>query len=135
MRFIAAGIAFGFILIKSEVVSWFRIQEMFLFDAFHMYGVIGSAILVGLIGTQIIKRWNIKDIEGNEISIKPKDNTLTTRYIIGGTLFGLGWAIVGACPGPLYALIGTGYLIFIVPLLAAIAGAGVYGVLQIKLPH
>ncbi|MBO6793975.1 MAG: YeeE/YedE family protein [Balneolaceae bacterium] len=135
MRFIAAGIIFGFILIKSEVVSWFRIQEMFLFDAFHMYGVIGSAILVGLIGTQIIKRWDIKDIEGNEISIKPKDNTLTTRYIIGGTLFGLGWAIVGACPGPLYALIGTGYLIFIVPLLAAIAGAGVYGVLQSKLPH
>ncbi len=135
MRFIAAGIVFGFILIKSEVVSWFRIQEMFLFDAFHMYGVIGSAILVGLIGTQLIKRWNIKDFSGNEISIKPKDNSLTTRYIIGGTIFGLGWAIVGACPGPLYALIGTGYLIFIVPLLAAIAGAGVYGVLQSKLPH
>ncbi|MBO6536356.1 MAG: YeeE/YedE family protein [Balneolaceae bacterium] len=135
MRFIIAGIVFGFILIKSEVVSWFRIQEMFLFDAFHMYGVIGSAILVGLIGTQIIKRWNIKDLEGNEISIKPKDNSLTTRYIVGGTLFGLGWAIVGACPGPLYALIGTGYLIFIVPLLAAIVGAGVYGMLQSKLPH
>ncbi|MCR9133275.1 MAG: YeeE/YedE family protein [bacterium] len=135
MRFIIAGIVFGFILIKSEVVSWFRIQEMFLFDAFHMYGVIGSAILVGLIGTQIIKRWNIKDLEGNEISIKPKDNSLTTRYIVGGTLFGLGWAIVGACPGPLYALIGTGYLIFIVPLFAAIVGAGVYGMLQSKLPH
>ena len=135
MRFIAAGIVFGFILIKSEVVSWFRIQEMFLFDAFHMYGVIGSAILVGLIGTQLIKKWNIKDLGGSEISIKPKDNSLTTRYIIGGTIFGLGWAIVGACPGPLYALIGTGYLIFIVPLLAAIAGAGVYGVLQSKLPH
>ena len=100
-----------------------------------MYGVIGSAILVGLIGTQLIKRWNIKDLGGSEISIKPKDNSLTTRYIIGGTIFGLGWAIVGACPGPLYALIGTGYLIFIVPLLAAIAGAGVYGVLQSKLPH
>jgi uncharacterized membrane protein YedE/YeeE len=135
MRFIVAGIVFGFILIKSEVVSWFRIQEMFLFDAFHMYGVIGSAILVGLIGTQLIKKWNIKDLGGSEISIKPKDNSLTTRYIIGGTIFGLGWAIVGACPGPLYALIGTGYLIFIVPLLAAIAGAGVYGVLQSKLPH
>jgi hypothetical protein len=135
MRFIIAGIVFGFILIKSEVVSWFRIQEMFLFDAFHMYGVIGSAILVGLIGTQIIKRWNIKDLEGNEISIKTKDNSLTTRYIVGGTLFGLGWALVGACPGPLYALIGTGYLIFIVPLLAAIVGAGVYGMLQSKLPH
>jgi uncharacterized membrane protein YedE/YeeE len=135
MRFILAGTVFGFILIKSEVVSWFRIQEMFLFDSFHMYGVIGSAILVGLIGTQLIKRLNIKDLSGNEIKIKPKDNSLTTRYIVGGTLFGLGWAIVGACPGPLYALIGTGYLIFIVPLLAAIAGAGAYGVLQSKLPH
>ena len=135
MRFIIACIVFGCILIKSEVVSWFRIQEMFLFDAFHMYGVIGSAILVGLIGTQIIKSWNIKDLEGNEISIKPKDNSLTTRYIVGGSLFGLGWAIVGACPGPLYALIGTGYLIFIVPLFAAIVGAGVYAMLQSKLPH
>lgn len=135
MRFIIAGTVFGFILIKSEVVSWFRIQEMFLFDSFHMYGIIGSAIIVGLIGTQLIQKFNIKDISGNEIKIKPKDNSLTTRYIIGGTLFGLGWAIVGACPGPLYALIGMGYLIFIVPLLAAIAGAGVYGVIQSKLPH
>lgn len=135
MRFIIAGIAFGFILIKSEVVSWFRIQEMFLFDSFHMYGVIGSAVLVGFIGTQLIKRFNVKDLSGNEITIKPKDNSLTTRYIVGGSMFGLGWAIVGACPGPLYALIGTGYLIFIVPLLAAIVGAGAYGVLQSKLPH
>ncbi len=135
MRFIIAGIAFGFILIKSEVVSWFRIQEMFLFDSFHMYGVIGSAVLVGLIGTMLIRRFNIKDTSGNEINIKPKDNSLTKRYIIGGSLFGLGWALVGACPGPLYALIGTGYLIFIVPLVAAIAGAGAYGVLQSKLPH
>lgn len=135
MRFIIAGILFGFILIKSEVVSWFRIQEMFLFDAFHMYGVIGSAILVGLIGTLLIKKFDVKDLSGNKINIKEKDNSLTTRYIIGGTLFGLGWAIVGACPGPLYALIGSGYLIFIVPLIAAIAGAGVYGMAQSKLPH
>ena len=135
MRFIITGILFGFILIKSEVISWFRIQEMFLFDSIHMYGIIGLAILVGLLGVQIIKRYKIKDISGNDIQIKAKDNTVTTRYIVGGSFFGLGWAIVGACPGPLYALIGTGYLIFIVPLLAAIAGAGVYGVLQNKLPH
>ena len=135
MRFILAGIVFGFILIKSEVVSWFRIQEMFLFDSIHMYGVIGSAVIVGLIGTMLIKKFNLKDTSGNEINIKPKDNSLTMRYIIGGSLFGLGWALVGACPGPLYALIGTGYLIFIVPLIAAIAGAGAYGVLQSKLPH
>ena len=135
MRFIIAGTVFGFILIKSEVVSWFRIQEMFLFDSFHMYGVFATAISVSIIGVQLIKRLNIKDLSGNEIKIQTKDNSLTTRYIVGGTLFGLGWAIVGACPGPLYALIGTGYLIFIVPLLAAIAGAGAYGVLQSKLPH
>lgn len=135
MRFIIAGTLFGFILIKSEVVSWFRIQEMFLFDSIHMYGVIGSAILVGLIGTMLIRRFNLKDTSGNEINIKQKDNSLTKRYIIGGSLFGLGWALVGACPGPLYALIGSGYLIFIVPLIAAIVGAGTYGVLQNKLPH
>ncbi|MFV1884582.1 MAG: DUF6691 family protein [Balneola sp.] len=135
MRFILAGIAFGFILIKSEVVSWFRIQEMFLFDSIHMYGIIGSAILVGLIGTKLIKKFNLKDTSGNEINIKPKDNSLSKRYIIGGSLFGLGWALVGACPGPLYALIGTGYLIFIVPLIAAVVGAGTYGVLQSRLPH
>ncbi len=135
MRFIIAGIVFGFILIKSEVVSWFRIQEMFLFDSIHMYGVIGSAIIVGLIGTKLIRKFNLKDTSGNEINIKPKDNTLTTRYIIGGALFGLGWALVGACPGPLYALIGSGYLIFMVPLIAAVVGAGTYGVLQSKLPH
>lgn len=135
MRFIIAGTVFGFILIKSEVVSWFRIQEMFLFDSIHMYGIIGSAVIVGLIGVQLIKKFNVKDTSGNEISIKLKDNSLTTRYIIGGSLFGLGWALVGACPGPLYALIGSGYVIFIVPLLAAIAGAGAYGILQSKLPH
>ncbi|MEQ9310004.1 MAG: YeeE/YedE thiosulfate transporter family protein [Balneolaceae bacterium] len=135
MRFIIAGLIFGFILIKSEVVSWFRIQEMFLFDSIHMYGVIGSAVIVGLIGTMLIKKFNIKDTSGNEISIKLKDNSLTKRYIIGGSLFGLGWALVGACPGPLYALIGSGYLIFIVPLIAAIVGAGTYGILQSKLPH
>lgn len=135
MRFIIAGLAFGFILIKSEVVSWFRIQEMFLFDSIHMYGVIGSAVIVGLISVQLIKRLNIKDTAGNEISIKLKDNSLTKRYIIGGSLFGLGWALVGACPGPLYALIGSGHLIFIVPLISAIIGAGTYGMIQGKLPH
>ncbi len=135
MRFIIAGILFGFILIKSEVASWFRIQEMFLFDSIHMYGVIGSAVLVGFISTRLIKRFKIKDLSGNDIQIKTKDNSLTTRYIIGGSIFGLGWAIVGACPGPLYSLIGFGYTIFIIPLVAAIIGAGVYGILHTKLPH
>jgi len=135
MRFVLSGIVFGFILMKSEVVSWFRIQEMFLFDAFHMYGVIGSAVVVGLIGTLLIKKLNLKDISGKEITIKEKDNSKVKRYIIGGSLFGLGWSLVGACPGPLYALIGSGYVIFLIPLIAAIVGAGVYGMLQPKLPH
>ena len=135
MKFVLTGIAFGFILMKSEVISWFRIQEMFLFDSIHMYGIIGSAIVVGFLGITLIKKFNIKDISGNEIKVKLKDNSLTTRYIIGGSLFGLGWALVGACPGPLYALIGSGHLIFLVPLVAAIFGAGTYGMLQGKLPH
>ena len=122
-------------LIKSEVVSWYRIQEMFLFDSFHMYGIIGSAVLIGFIGTQLIKKFKLNDISGNPIVISNKDNSMFTRYIIGGTLFGLGWSIVGACPSPLYALIGSGYLIFVVPLVAAITGAGVYGIVQSKIPH
>lgn len=135
MKFVLTGIAFGFLLMKSEVISWFRIQEMFLFDSIHMYGIIGSAIVVGFIGITLIKKFNIKDISGNEIKVSLKDNSLTTRYIVGGSLFGLGWALVGACPGPLYALIGSGHFIFLVPLLAAIVGAGTYGMLQGKLPH
>jgi uncharacterized membrane protein YedE/YeeE len=135
MRYIITGTLFGFILIKSEVVSWYRIQEMFLFDSFHMYGIIGSAVLIGFIGTQLIKKFKLNDISGNPIVISNKDNSMFTRYIIGGTLFGLGWSIVGACPGPLYALIGSGYLIFVVPLVAAITGAGVYGIVLSKIPH
>ena len=135
MRFVLSGILFGFILMKSEVVSWFRIQEMFLFDSFHMYGIIGSAVVVGMIGTLLIKKLKMNDISGSEINIKPKDNSKVKRYIIGGSMFGLGWSLVGACPGPLYALIGGGYIIFIIPLLAAVVGAGIYGILQPKLPH
>ena len=135
MRYIITGTLFGFILIKSEVVSWYRIQEMFLFDSFHMYGIIGSAVLIGFIGTQLIKKFKLNDISGNPIVISNKDNSMFTRYIIGGTLFGLGWSMVGACPGPLYALIGSGYLIFVVPLVSAITGAGVYGIVQSKIPH
>lgn len=135
MQYLLFGTFFGFVLVKSEVVSWFRIQEMFYFDSFHMYGIIGSAIITGLITTLIIKKWKLKDVNGNEISIKEKDNSVTKRYIIGGAIFGLGWGLTGACPGPMYALIGSGYLIIIVPLLSAIIGAFAYGVLQQKLPH
>lgn len=134
-KYLMAGTFFGFVLMKSEVISWFRIQEMFRFDAFHMYGIIGVAIAVGLISIQLIKKFNVKDLDGNTISIPPKDPKQVTRYVIGGTMFGLGWALLGACPGPMFALIGSGLTIIIVPILAALAGTYTYGLLREKLPH
>lgn len=135
MKYLLSGIFFGFVLIKSEVVSWFRIQEMFRFDAFHMYGIIGSAIAVGALSLWIIKRFEMRDAEGNPMNLEPKDNTLTKRYVFGGLIFGLGWALTGACPGPLYVLTGSGLLIMLVPLVSAILGALAYGYLRPKLPH
>ena len=135
MRFILIGIYFGFILMKTEVVSWFRIQEMFLFHHIFMYGVFALAIATGVVSLFLIRKLGIKDIDGNAIQINPKDNSLTKRYIYGGLLFGLGWGLVGTCPGPLYALIGGGYLVLLVPLFSAFVGAAVYGTLQSKLPH
>jgi uncharacterized membrane protein YedE/YeeE len=133
IKFLALGIIFGFILVKAEVVSWFRIQEMFRFQSFHMYGVICSAIIVGIISLQIIKRFNVKTLSGDPIVIEPKK--FSKGNIIGGFMFGLGWAMTGACPGPLYALIGSGLLIVAVILLSAVFGTYVYGVIKDKLPH
>lgn len=124
---------FGFILIKAEVISWFRIQEMFRFQSFHMYGIIGSAIFVGMISLLIIKKYKIKTFSGEEIKIAPKE--FSKGNIIGGLFFGLGWAMTGACPGPLYALIGSGLPVIIVTLLSAVLGTYVYGILRDKLPH
>lgn len=135
VRYLVGGLYFGFILVKSEVVSWFRIQEMFRFQDFHMYGVIISAIVVGIISIQIIKRLNIPDIEGNPITIPPKDSSQWKRYIIGGSLFGLGWALLGACPGPIFALLGTGLTIMIIPITTAMIGTWLYGAVRHKLPH
>ena len=129
------GIFFGLVLVKSEVISWFRIQEMFRFDSFHMYGIIGSAIVVGMISIQLIKRLGIKDMDGNTIRIAPKDPSQVKRYLIGGSMFGLGWGLIGACPGPLFALLGSGLTIMIIPIVSAIVGTYVYGVLRDKLPH
>jgi len=129
------GIFFGLVLVKSEVISWFRIQEMFRFDSFHMYGIIGSAIVVGIISIQLIKRLGIKDMDGNPIRIAPKDASQVKRYIIGGATFGLGWGLIGACPGPLFALLGSGLTIILIPIVAAILGTYTYGVLRDKLPH
>jgi uncharacterized protein len=133
LKFILLGIFFGLVLIKSEVVSWFRIQEMFRFQSIHMYGIIGLAVLVGFISLQVIKRFNVKTISGEPIVVKPKKFHKGT--FIGGTIFGLGWALTGACPGPLYALIGSGFLIIGVVLLSAIFGAWSYGMLRNRLPH
>lgn len=135
LKYLVIGMVFGFVLMKSEVVSWFRIQEMFRFDAFHMYGIIGLAVVVGIISIQIIKRKNVKDLNGNPITIEPKDSSQMKRYIIGGTVFGLGWALLGACPGPMFALFGSGLTIMVIPIIAAIAGTYTYGAIKNYLPH
>ena len=133
LKYLAVGILFGLIFVKSEVVSWFRIQEMFRLQSFHMYGIIGSAIIVGMISVWIIKKFNIKTIHGETIQFHPKK--FNKGQIYGGLLFGLGWAVTGACPGPLFAQIGTGATVISVTLLSAIAGTWFYGLLRDKLPH
>ena len=132
-KYLIAGALFGIVLVKSEVISWFRIQEMFRFQAFHMYGVIGSAVVVGMISVLIIKRLKLRSVDGEPIVIPKKEFTWGNVY--GGLIFGLGWAITGACPGPLYALLGSGFLFIGVTLLSAIAGTWVYGMVRDKLPH
>ena len=128
-----AGVFFGIVFVKAEIVSWFRIQEMFRLASFHMYGVIGSAVVVGVISVWLIRRFNVKTIYGETIEFHPK--TFNKGQIIGGLLFGFGWAITGACPGPLFALIGNGAVAVIAVLLSAIAGTWVYGYFREKLPH
>jgi uncharacterized membrane protein YedE/YeeE len=127
------GIFFGMLLTNGEVISWFRIQEMFHFDSFHMYGVIGSAVIVGGLAMFLLRKFHLKSVSGVPIIIEPK--VLEKGTVIGGLLFGIGWAFTGACPGPLYALVGSGYPAFVLALLSAIGGALVYGLLQHKLPH
>jgi len=133
LKYMAVGIAFGIVFVKAEIISWFRIQEMFRFQSFHMYGVIGSAVVVGIISVWAIKKFKIKTIYGEKIEFHPR--TFNKGQIIGGLLFGLGWAITGACPGPLYAQIGSGATVISVTLISAIAGTWVYGLLRDKLPH
>ncbi len=134
LKFLIAGLYFGFVLTKAEVVSWYRIQEMFRFQSFHMYGVIGSAVVVGAISIWFIKRLQMKTLNGEQIKTTPKATTYL-RYILGGTIFGLGWALTGACPGPIATLIGSGSSIFLAVLLSAVVGTWVYGWLRPKLPH
>lgn len=133
LKYLVLGIFFGFIFIKAEVISWFRIQEMFRLQSFHMYGIIGSAILVAMISIFIIKKFNIKTIYGEEIIFHKKK--FNKGQIYGGLIFGFGWALTGACPGPLFAQIGTGATVVAVTLFSAIAGTWVYGYFREKLPH
>ncbi|MGA0255338.1 MAG: YeeE/YedE family protein [Bacteroidetes bacterium] len=135
LPYLLVGIYFGIIFTKSEVISWYRIQEMFRFQAFHMYGIIGSAVVVAAISVQIIKRKGIRSLDGSVISIPPKVLGKGTRYWLGGMIFGLGWALTGACPGPMFALVGAGVPAMLVAILAAVAGTYTYGVLRPKLPH
>jgi uncharacterized membrane protein YedE/YeeE len=133
IKFGIAGILFGIILVKSEVISWFRIQEMFRLQSFHMYGVIGSAIAIGMLSIFLIKKFNIKTIDGEKIKLDSKK--FNKGQIYGGLIFGAGWALTGACPGPLFAQIGTGATVIIVTLFFAIVGTWVYGKLRPVLPH
>ncbi len=134
LRYLFIGFFFGVVMTKSEAISWFRIQEMFLFDSFHMYGIMGTAVLIGMLVVRVIKASKMKSLDGEVIQIQPKEMSYK-RYLFGGTIFGLGWSMTGACPGPLYVLVGNGYLVFIVVILSATIGTFVYGLLRNKLPH
>jgi uncharacterized membrane protein YedE/YeeE len=134
LKYLFVGFFFGIVLTKAEAVSWYRIYEMFQFQSFHMYGIIMTAIAVGVIGIQIIKRNKLKDIDGNLLTLQDKEKG-NARYWIGGILFGLGWAMVGACPGPVFILLGAGFMSVGLILIGAIFGTFLYGVLKDKLPH
>lgn len=134
LKFLFVGIVFGIVLVKSEAVSWYRIYEMFRFESFHMYGIIGTAVMTGVILLLITKQKELKNIDGNIMKVPLKDRGLT-RYILGGSIFGLGWALSGACPGPMYILVGTGIFSMLIVIAAAILGTFVYGLIKDKLPH
>ncbi|RZJ66520.1 MAG: transporter [Flavobacterium sp.] len=133
LKYLIVGVLFGIVFVKAEIISWFRIQEMFRLQSFHMYGVIGSAVIVGMLSVWLIKKFNVKTISGEAITIQPKQ--FNKGQVYGGLLFGFGWAMTGACPGPLFAQIGTGATVISVTLLSAVAGTWFYGLIKDKLPH
>lgn len=134
LKFLLVGIFFGVVLVKSEAVSWYRIYEMFRFQSFHMYGIIGSAVLFGVLFYLISKKRRLKNIEKETIAFNIKDKGFI-RYIVGGSIFGLGWALIGVCPGPMYILLGTGVFSMLIVIASAIIGTFIYGILKDKLPH
>lgn len=133
LKYMVVGILFGIVFVKAEIISWFRIQEMFRLQSFHMYGIIGSAVIVGMISVLIIKKFNIRTISGEKIVFP--DKIFSQGQIYGGLLFGLGWAVTGACPGPLFAQIGTGATVVIITFLSALGGTWTYGYFKERLPH
>lgn len=134
VKFLIVGILFGIIMSKAEIISWYRIYEMFRFESFHMYGVIGSAVMLGLLSVQLIKKYKVKNIHGQEIKFTPKTVSVY-RYLIGGTIFGLGWAMTGACPGPMFVLLGKGVWTIGIVIISATFGTFLYGLVKHKLPH
>lgn len=134
VAYLLIGILFGITMFKSEAASWFRIYEMFKFESFHMYGIIGSAVLIGIVVVALIKKLHLKSFYGEEIKFKPKDKSFS-RYMFGGIIFGLGWALAGACPGPMFTLVGAGYVPILVVIFGSILGTFLYGVLRSRLPH
>lgn len=134
LKFLLIGIIFGIVMFKSEAASWFRIYEMFQFESFHMYGIMGSALSLGILGTWLIKKYKLKSIDGEPIKFVPKTKGFS-GYMYGGIFFGLGWALAGSCPGPIYTLIGAGYLPILVTLAGALLGTYIYGRIRHKLPH
>ena len=131
--FLFIGILFGIVMFKSEAASWFRIYEMFQFKSFHMYGIIGSALALGVVMIQLIKRYQLKSAFGEPIVIPDKTKSFY-RYSLGGIIFGLGWGLSGACPGPIFTLLGAGFLPIAVVLVFAVVGTWIYGLLMDKLP-
>ena len=134
IKFLILGSVFGIVMAKSEAISWFRIQEMFRFQSFHMYGIIGTAVILGVIGVALIKKYKIRDYHGNPILFSPKEKSVT-RYLLGGAIFGLGWALSGACPGPMVVNIGYGFLSMGIVFFFALVGTYLYGLFKNSLPH
>ena len=134
LKYIIPGILFGIVMTKSEAVSWFRIQEMFRFESFHMYGIIGTAVILGTLMTFLMKRAKAKNVSGSEITFQPKNMSIP-RYLFGGIIFGLGWAMTGACPGPMFTLVGHGVWPILLVIASSILGTYVYGVVRDRLPH
>jgi hypothetical protein len=134
IKFLFVGVFFGIVLVKSEAVSWYRIYEMFKFQSFHMYGIIGSAVFIGIVGILLMKKYKVNSLDGKAINIPSKEKSFI-RYIVGGIIFGLGWALAGACPGPMYILLGAGFYSMFILIFAAMIGTFIYGLLREKLPH